>query len=145
MREGGREAPRRKVGVGGCWTKWAQSRGEWPGSRRTFLEGRRGGGRVDVERRGVVVGRVEGGRDRGGWRRVAGGRVDEGAGGGFRRGCVEEGRDRDDDDGGGGGGGIRLLALGAAGRGFRFALGAGRAGGGSDEPVCKGSSSGREG
>ena len=29
--------------------RWAQSRGEWPGSRMTFLEGRAEGDRVDVE------------------------------------------------------------------------------------------------
>lgn len=35
--------------MGGCWVKWAQSSGEWPGSRRTFLEGRLEGASVDVE------------------------------------------------------------------------------------------------
>lgn len=144
MREGGREAPRRKVGVGGFLVKRAQSRGEWPGSSKTFLEGRRGVGRVEVERRGgwdlvVGVGRVvEVGRDKGGWRRVVGGRVDEeGVGGGFRRVCAEAGGDRDDDDDGRGGGGIRVLVSGATVSGFRFALGAGRAGEGTDKPVCK--------
>ena len=46
MRCGGIEAPRRKVGLGGLVVSWAQSRGEWPGERRIFLEGR--GGRALV-------------------------------------------------------------------------------------------------
>lgn len=46
---GGRDAPRRKVGVGGWAARCAQSRGEWPGVRRTFLEGREEGERVDVD------------------------------------------------------------------------------------------------
>lgn len=35
--------------MGGCRVRLAQSRGEWPGSRSTFLEGRFEGARVDVE------------------------------------------------------------------------------------------------
>lgn len=49
MRLGGTSAPRRKVGVGGLAVRCAQSRGEWPGSRRTFFEGRVEGERVEVE------------------------------------------------------------------------------------------------
>lgn len=39
MSWGGTEAPRRNVGVGGLLVRCAQSRGEWPGERRTFREG----------------------------------------------------------------------------------------------------------
>lgn len=46
---GGMSVPRRKVEVGGCAVKCAQSSGECPGERRTFLEGREEGDRVDVE------------------------------------------------------------------------------------------------
>ncbi len=35
--------------MGGLAVRCAQSRGEWPGSRRTFREGRAEGARVDVE------------------------------------------------------------------------------------------------
>lgn len=49
MRFNGTSAPRRKVGVGGLAVRWAQSRGEWPGSRMTFLEGRFEGASVDIE------------------------------------------------------------------------------------------------
>lgn len=100
---GGTEDPRRWVGEGGCAVRCAQSRGEWPGDRRTFLLRREGGGRVDVEskaevgggrRRGVVVGV--------GWRRE---------GGGLRVGCG-------------------FLGLRAEVGVFRLALGGGRGGGG---------------
>ena len=78
---------------GGLLTRCAQSSGEWPGARRTFLEGREDGGREDA------VGASE--RD-GGARRVeaaegGGARVDDGLGG--ARLAVGGGRD---------GGGIRL-------------------------------------
>lgn len=49
MRLGGTLAPRRKVELGGFAVRCAQSRGEWPGSRRTFLEGRAEGAKVDIE------------------------------------------------------------------------------------------------
>lgn len=49
MRFGGTSAPRKKVGVGGFAVRCAQSRGEWPGSRRTFLEGRAEGASVEIE------------------------------------------------------------------------------------------------
>lgn len=148
MRESPAEAPRRKVGLGGCWTRRAQSSVEWPGSRSTFLEGRRGVGRVDVESMEgwrVVGRRVEVGRDMGGWRSVLDGRAElEGEEGAFRRGCIEVGRGRNDDDGKRGGG-IRVLALGVALLGCRFASEAGRAGGGIDKPVCKSDARGCEG
>lgn len=106
---GGTSAPRRNVEVGGLAVRWAQSRGEWPGSRRTFLEGRVDGERVEVERE-----EVGGAREReGGARRVAA--VDGGGRrvGGARRVGV-----------GVGGAGLGL------GSGFRFAFGLGRGGGG---------------
>lgn len=93
MRAGGTAAPRRKVGVGGCLVRWAQSSGEWPGSSTTFFEGRFAGARVDVE------GASEGGeepRDRdGGGRRLeaadGGGCSVEGARGrGRREGVLED-------------------------------------------------------
>lgn len=114
---GGTSAPRRNVGVGGLAVRCAQSRGEWPGSRRTFLEGRVEGERVDVERE-----EFGGAREReGGARRVdavegGGRRVVERVGGGRR---VEAGV---------GGGGMRAVS------GFRFALELGRGGGGIAEP-----------
>ena len=75
---GGTSFPRRNVGVGGLCVRWAQSRGEWPGSRITFLDGRDDGARVEVVgARDVVVGAGE--RD-GGPRRV------DAAEGGGRRG-----------------------------------------------------------
>lgn len=49
MRLRGTSAPRRKVGWGGLAIRCAQSRGEWPGSRRTFLEGRADGAWVDID------------------------------------------------------------------------------------------------
>jgi hypothetical protein len=130
---GGTEEPRRKVGVGGCLVRKAQSRGEWPGDRITFfrfwlvvvLEAE-GGGRVDVEREDEV------GRRRDCWEVVVGGgrrvvlvgifgfgvdvdvKVDEVAGM-FRRswgeGVAAGGRDRGVDGGGGGGSIMRLLLL----------------------------------
>ncbi len=47
MRVGGTSAPRRKVDEGGLEVRCAQSSGEWPGDRRTFLEGRAELGRVE--------------------------------------------------------------------------------------------------
>ena len=44
---GGTSAPLKKVGVGGWEVRCAQSRGEWPGVRMTFLEGRAEGARVE--------------------------------------------------------------------------------------------------
>ena len=65
---GGTSFPRRNVGLGGLWVKCAQSRGEWPGSRMTFLDGRDDGARVEVVgARDVVVGARE---REGGLRRV---------------------------------------------------------------------------
>ena len=71
--------------VGGLAIRCAQSRGEWPGSRRTFLEGRLDGERVEVERE-----EIGGAREReGGARRVeaaeGGGRRDVESFGGARR------------------------------------------------------------
>ncbi len=102
---GGTSAPRRKVGVGGCAVRWAQSRGEWPGERRTFLDWREEGDRVEVERERereeVGVGgarRVE--AVEGGGRRVVGSAgfrfavaVGRGGGGivGFGEGCGDVG------------------------------------------------------
>lgn len=86
--------------------------------------------------------RAEVGRDTGGWRRVLGGRAEvEKEEEGFRRGCVMVGRGRNDDDDKGGGG-IRVLALAVAVLVFRVTLGAGRAGGGIDKPVCRSGSRG---
>lgn len=110
---GGTSAPRRNVGVGGLAIRCAQSRGEWPGSRRTFLEGRVEGERVEVERE-----EFGGAREReGGARRVeavegGGRRVVESVGGARRVGA------------GFVGGGMRVVS------GFRFAFGFGRVGGG---------------
>lgn len=57
---GGTSFPRRNVELGGFWVKWAQSSGEWPGSRITFLDGRDNGARVEVVgARDVVVGARE--------------------------------------------------------------------------------------
>ena len=57
---GGTSFPRRNVGVGGLWVRWAQSRGEWPGSRITFLDERDDGARVEVVgARDAVVGARE--------------------------------------------------------------------------------------
>ena len=55
----------------------AQSRGEWPGARRTFLEGRDEGERVDEE---AGIGKEGRARDREG-----GARRDEATDGGGRR------------------------------------------------------------
>jgi len=99
MRLGGTSAPRRKVAVGGFAVRCAQSRGEWPGSRRTFLDGRIDGAKVDIE----------GARDRldafagpdGGARNVeaaegGGRRVVEGLGGVLNVAVVEFGREGGD-------------------------------------------------
>lgn len=48
MRLGGTEAPRRNVEEGALLTRCAQSRGEWPGARRTFFDGREEGGRLEA-------------------------------------------------------------------------------------------------
>lgn len=118
MRWGGREAPRKKEGVGGWVRRWAQSRGEWAGARRTFLEGRLVGRREEVE----------GARERVGARRVE----------------AEEGGERMVESvvgmgrrfvvlllvvvGVGGGGGA--ICEGVGGCGFRFEVVVGRGGGG---------------
>lgn len=102
--------------MGGWAVRWAQSRGEWPGCRRTFLEGRVEGWRVEVERR------------------KGGGRVREegcGAGAGARRvDAVEGGGAQGVKEGarsGVGGGGVVVF-----GSRLRFAVevGFGRGGGG---------------
>ena len=77
MSWGGTSFPRRNVGVGGLWVRWAQSRGEWPGSRITFLDGRDDGARVEVVGASDVV---VGARERDGGPR----RVDAAEGGGRR-------------------------------------------------------------
>ena len=94
--------------MGGCLVRCAQSRGECPGSRITFLEGRWEDGRVEV------VGEGEGGARR----------EDAADGGGRRDDEPPVGRGRRDDDVMGGtprpvgrgfgveGGGMRLFALG---------------------------------
>lgn len=116
MRCAGREDPRKKVGVGGCERRWAQSRGEWAGARRTFLEGRVEAGRVEV-----VGERVE----RGGARRVE---AEEGGGRrvevvvGMGRRFVEFGLRV-----GSGGGGICEVLVAC---GFRIEVVVGRGGGG---------------
>lgn len=67
----GTEEPRRKVGVGGQATRAAQSRGEWPGARRTFFEGREEAGREeDVGAREEVGGLRRREAAEGGGRRV---------------------------------------------------------------------------
>ena len=118
---GGTSLPRRKVGVGGLAVRCAQSRGEWPGSRRTFLEGRLDGERVEVVgAREVVVG---GAREREGEPRridaVDGGgrRAMDGLGGVLNVGGAGVGRDSGD-----------VKAVGGW-SGFRLAFGPGRAGG----------------
>lgn len=121
MRFWGTSAPRRKVGVGGLAVRWAQSRGEWLGSRRTFFEGREPGARVEVEGArdvrgglrvfGVGARRVEAAE--GGGRRAV-----EGLGGFLNGEVVGVGR-----DGGGMSGGAGLS-------GFRLALVVGGGGGG---------------
>ena len=106
---GGTSAPRRNVGGGGWAVRCAQSRGEWPGSRRTFFEGR-----VEGERVEVVRDEVGGAREREGGAR----RVDAVEGGGRRVGGARG------VDGGVGGGGMGVVF------GFRFAVEVGRGGGG---------------
>lgn len=110
---GGTSAPRRNVGVGGLVVRWAQSRGEWPGSRRTFLEGRVDGERVEVERE-----EVDGARDR-----ERGARREEAIEGGGRRVVERVGAARRVEERFGGGG-MRVVS------GFRFAFELGRGGGG---------------
>lgn len=113
--------------MGGLAVRCAQSRGEWPGSRRTFFEGREEGARVDVEGKSVEVG---GAREReGGARRVeavegGGRRVLEGLGG-----ILETGGES---------GGIRDVGASSV---FLFAFWVGRAGGGIAGAVgcCTGS------
>ena len=88
---GGTSFPRRKVALGGFWVKCAQSRGEWPGSRITFLDGRDEGARVEVVgARDVAVGARE---REGGPRRVdavegGGRRAVDGFGGGLKIGIL---------------------------------------------------------
>lgn len=82
MRLGGTAAPRRKVAEGGLLTRCAQSRGEWPGARRTFFEGREEGGREDV----VGAREREGGTRREEAAEGGGRRVEDGLGGGGRDG-----------------------------------------------------------
>lgn len=93
MRLGATEAPRRNVEEGGLWTRCAQSRGEWPGARRTFFEGREEGGRLEV----VGAREREGGTRREEAAEGGGRRVEDGLGG--ARFVVGGGRD---------GGGMRL-------------------------------------
>ena len=106
--------------VAGLLTRFAQSSGEWPGSRRTFLEGRLAEGRVEL-----VGAREEGAMDErdNGVRRVGaaegGGRSSPEILGGARR-LVLEGVD---------GAWVSDVEAAYAG-GFRFALGLGRGGGG---------------
>ena len=108
----GTSAPRRKLAAGGLAIRCAQSRGEWPGSRRTFLEGRLEGARVEVERE-----EIGGAREReGGARRV------EAVEGGGRRVVESLGGARRVDAGVGGGGM-------SEGSGFRFAFELGGGGG----------------
>lgn len=93
------------MGVGGLEVRCAQSSGEWPGSRSTFLDGRAEGARVDVEGAREELG---GAREReGGARNVdavdGGGRRDvEGFGGVRLAGFEMSGRD---------GGGIEGLVV----------------------------------
>ena len=118
---GGTSLPRRKVGVGGLAVRYAQSRGEWPGSRRTFFDGRAEGERIDV------VGAIEevggAGEREGGPRRVdaeegGGRRVFEGLGGVLKVGGLGVGRE-----------GGRMREVGGW-SGFCFTFGLGSAGGG---------------
>lgn len=126
---GGTSGPRRRYGFGGEEVRAAQSRGEWPGLRRTFLEGREEGERVDVEgasepvvgeRLDFVVGgvrRVE--AVEGGGRREEVGLGMEGFGAGRGGGGIMEGKSAIDEDfevfglplGSVGGGGIARLSL----------------------------------
>ena len=97
---GGTSLPRKKLGVGGLAVRCAQSSGEWPGSRRTFREGRAVGARVDEEGAREELGGARG--REGGARRV------DAADGGGRR-AVEglDGGLKVDGALGRGGGGIR--------------------------------------
>lgn len=105
MRLEGTSSPRKNVGAGGFAVRCAQSRGEWPGSRRTFLDGRLEGARVEIEGAREAL---EGLRELvGGARRVdaaegGGRRVVDGLGGtlnvgGFAIGCGDGGMSGADD------------------------------------------------
>ena len=99
--------------MGGLAVRCAQSRGEWPGSRRTFLEGRVEGARVEAEREELGGAReADGGTRRAAAVEGGGRRVEERVGGTRRV------------DAGVGGGGMRALSS------FRFAFGFSRGGGG---------------
>ena len=107
--------PRRNVAVSGLPVRCAQSTGQWPGSRRTFFEGRVDGERVEV----VGVREVEGGASEreGGPRRVdaaegGGRRLVEGIGAVLNVGGIGVGRE--------------VVVC----WGFRFAVGLRRGGGG---------------
>ena len=123
----GTSVPRKNVGVGGEEVRWAQSRGEWPGLRRTFFGGRAGGASVEV------LGARE--DDEGTREPFGGARNVEAAEGGGQRvvesvggvaldlvdGSIEKDRvadafgsiiDRGGGGGGGGGGGISFLSFG---------------------------------
>lgn len=102
--------------MGGLAVKCAQSRGEWPGSRRTFFEGREEGESVEVEREEI-----------GGARELEGGaRSVEAVEGGGRSVVERVGGDRRVDLGFGGED-MR------DGSGLHFAFGFGRGGGGIEE------------
>ena len=108
--------PRRKLGVGGWDSRCAQSRGEWPGSRRTFFGRRALGARVEVE----------GAREDGGAReREGGARRVEAVEGGGRMGVEGLGGARPVVlfEGGRGGGGMRVVDGGLV---VRFPFGVGR-------------------
>lgn len=89
------------MGVGGLFTRLAQSSGEWPGSSRTFFEGRFDGANVEVE--GGMI-RDEGAREfEGGVRRI-----EAAEGGGWRVvGNFGSGRSKELLADGRGGGGMR--------------------------------------
>ncbi len=94
---GGTSFPRRNVGLGGLWVKWAQSSGEWPGSRITFLDGRDNGARVEVVGARDVV--VEVREREGGPRKVdaaegGGRRAVDGFGGALKSGTLGVGLER---------------------------------------------------
>lgn len=99
--------------MGGLAIRYAQSSGEWPGSRRTFFEGRVEGDRVEAEREDVG-----GAREREGGARS----VDAVEGGGRR--VVERVGGARRVEAGVGGGGMRVVS------GFRFVFELGRVGGG---------------
>ena len=99
---------------GGLLTRCAQSRGEWPGARRTFFEGREEGGREEV----VGAREREGGTRREEAAEGGGRRVEDGLGG--ARFVIARGRD---------GGDIRFEDEGVD---FRGAVGVGCGGGSMD-------------